>query len=79
MRKVIFGFLCFIFAIESINIIFMSNKLGISGTIFMLIMTLGMSYYFYRLATKNNNKNNAHKDMHRGAAMHTETGYCLYE
>lgn len=58
MRKVIFGFLCFIFAIESINIIFMSNKLGISGTIFMLIMTLGMSYYFYRLATKNNNKNN---------------------
>lgn len=58
MRKVIFGFLCFIFAIESINIIFMSNKLGISSTIFMLIMSLGMSYYFYRLATKNNNKNN---------------------
>ena len=56
MRKIIFGFLCFIFAIESINVIFMSNKLGISGTILMLIMTLGMSYYFYRLATKNNQK-----------------------
>ena len=56
MRKVIFGFLCFCSVIESINILFMSNKLGIFGTILMLSMSLGMTYFFYHLATKDNRK-----------------------
>lgn len=56
MRKVIFGFLCFFSAIESINVLFMSNQLGIFGTILMFSMSLGITYFFYRLATKNNQK-----------------------
>lgn len=56
MRKVIFGFLCFCSVIESINILFISNKLGIFGTILMLSMSLGMTYFFYHLATKDNRK-----------------------
>lgn len=56
MKKVIFGFLCFCSVIESINILFISNKLGIFGTILMLSMSLGMTYFFYHLATKDNRK-----------------------
>ena len=56
MRKVIFVFLCFFSAIESINVLFMSNQLGIFGTIIMLSISLGITYFFYSLATKDNRK-----------------------